>query len=124
MCRDVLVDGYAQSLFDGAGGGVDAQRVVGRVAERGPEDRDRGEGRVLLVEAPAGSGSQAEELARRDGVFQLLDAEQLELGPEVVGVPDGPQQVAAFYDVASRDEREMRVRRAYELVARFLSSLQ
>lgn len=35
----------------------------------------------------------------------------------------GPQQVAAFYDAPSREEREMQVRRAYEAVARFLDTV-
>jgi hypothetical protein len=33
----------------------------------------------------------------------------------------GPQQVAVFYDAQSGDERDRHARRAYELVARFLS---
>ena len=32
----------------------------------------------------------------------------------------GPQQVATFYDATSREERQMRARRAYELVDHFL----
>lgn len=32
----------------------------------------------------------------------------------------GPMQVAAFYDESSSEERQMRARRAYELVSRFL----
>lgn len=32
----------------------------------------------------------------------------------------GPQQVGDFYDARSRDERDMRARRAFELVVRFL----
>jgi hypothetical protein len=35
----------------------------------------------------------------------------------------GAQQVAAFYDATTREERELRARRAFELVARFLEIL-
>jgi hypothetical protein len=35
----------------------------------------------------------------------------------------GPQQVAAFYDAPTREERVMHARRAYELVARFLATI-
>ena len=36
----------------------------------------------------------------------------------------GPQQVAIFYDAVSADERDMRARRAYELVNHFLALIE
>jgi len=35
----------------------------------------------------------------------------------------GPRQVVAFYDATSRADREMQARRAFELVVRFLTTV-